>query len=355
MISKFVYNKQEMNEKPRLLLIDDDKSLLLGLAETIKRDGTYQVVTADNGNLGIQLAKENPPHLIVCDLMMPPPDGWAVLKALSEHAATALIPFIFLTARTGDHDKVKGMNLGADDYITKPFSKDELLARVNAILRRQNITQGLERVKSQQEISALSSKVYELLQKFSTDQDGLAEAMAQMLALRDNETEEHARRVVDLSVKLARRLGMEESLIHHIHLGALLHDIGKVGIPDSILLKPGTLTNEERKIMSQHPLIGKRILQSLGLPPTVLHLVQYHHERWDGSGYPERLVGEKIPLPARIFAIVDVWDALTSDRPYREAWPQEKVISHLKTQSGKHFDPNLVGKFLDIIQDEDKK
>jgi len=152
-----------MNEPARVLIIDDDKSLLLGLAETIKREGTYQVLAADNGKLGIQLAEENLPHLIVCDLMMPPPDGLAVLKALSTNPATATIPFIFLTARTDEKDKINGINLGADDYITKPFSKDELLGRIRAILRRKGITEAHEHLKSADEIRLLSAKIQDLI------------------------------------------------------------------------------------------------------------------------------------------------------------------------------------------------
>ena len=338
----------------RLLIIDDDKFLLLGLAETIRREGTYQVMTADNGGLGIQLAEENLPHLIVCDLMMPPPDGLAVLKALSANPATAAIPFIFLTARTGEQDKINGINLGADDYITKPFSKDELLGRIRAILRRKGITEAHERLKSEDEIRLLSVKIQDLIQNFSADQNGLAEGMAQMLALRDNETGDHARRVVELTDRLAYELGLDENTRQHIHLGALLHDVGKVGIPDSILLKPGALTDEERRIMMTHPAIGKRILQPLGLPPTVIDLVYHHHERCDGNGYPDRLTCKKIPLAARIFAIVDVWDALTSDRPYRPAWSQEKTIAYVTEQAGKHFDPDIVEKFFIVIQRENK-
>jgi len=343
-----------MNDPTRLLIIDDDKALLIGLVETIKREGQYQVLAADNGNLGIQLAEENLPHLIVCDLMMPPPDGLAVLKALSTNPATATIPFIFLTARTDEKDKINGINLGADDYITKPFSKDELLGRIRAILRRKGITEAHEHLKSADEIRLLSAKIQDLIQNFSTDQNGLAEAMAQMLSLRDNETEEHARRVVELSDKLSTEMGLDETTRQHIHLGALLHDIGKVGIPDSILLKPGVLTDDERKIMMTHPTIGKRILQPLGLPPTVIDLVHHHHERCDGNGYPDKLTCKKIPLAARIFTIVDVWDALTSDRPYRPAWSQEKTIAYIKEQAGKHFDPDIVEKFLRIIQRENK-
>jgi putative two-component system response regulator len=343
-----------MHEPTRLLIIDDDKALLVGLVETIKREGTYQVLAADNGNLGIKLAKENLPHLIICDLMMPPPDGMAVLKALSEDIATLAIPFIFLTARTDERDKIIGMNLGADDFITKPFSKEDLMARIGAILRRKKITETRQKFTNEEEVSALSIKVHELLQRFSTDQDGLAEAMAQMLALRDNETAEHARRVVELSDRLARELELEESICHHIHLGALLHDIGKVGVPDSILLNTGPLTDEERIIMMNHPSIGKKIIQPLGLPPTVIDLVHHHHERWDGNGYPSRLSGKKIPLVARIFAIVDVWDALTTDRTYRKAWSKEKTINYISEQAGKHFDPDIVEKFLIVIQHESK-
>jgi putative two-component system response regulator len=343
-----------MNEPTRLLIIDDDKTLLFVLAETIKREGTFQVLAADNGNLGIQLAEENLPHLIICDLMMPPPDGLAVLKALSENPATAAIPFIFLTARANETDKINGINLGADDYITKPFSKDELIGRIRAILRRKGITEAQEHLKSVDKIRLLGIKIQDLIQNFSADQNGLAEGMAQMLALRDNETGDHARRVVELSDSLANELGLEESTRQHIHLGALLHDVGKVGIPDSILLKPGVLTDEERRIMTTHPTIGKRILQPLGLPPTVIDLVYHHHERCDGNGYPDRLTGAKIPLAARIFAIVDVWDALTSDRPYRKAWSEEKTIAYMKEQTGKHFDPDIVEKFLIVIQRENK-
>jgi putative two-component system response regulator len=344
-----------MNDPVRLLVIDDDKSLLLGLAATLRRESSYQVITADNGKLGIQLAEEQLPHIIICDLMMPPPDGWAVLKALSKNPVTTMIPFIFLTARTDQKDKVTSMELGADDYIIKPFDKDELLARVRAILRRKGITETHERLKSEEEISILGTKIRFLINNFPTDYGGLADAMAQMLSLRDNETEQHGRRVVELSTGMASELGINGEALNHIHLGALLHDVGKVGIPDAILLKPGTLTNEERKIMMSHAFLGKKILEPMGLPPAVLDLVHHHHERWDGSGYPDGLSGENIPLSARIFAIVDVWDALTSDRPYREAWSFDQVIAYITDQAGKHFDPNLLENFFVIINRKNKE
>ena len=344
-----------MKNPIKLLVIDDDKSLLIGLAETLRREGWYQVITADNGNLGIQLAEKNLPHLIICDLMMPPPNGMAVLQALSKNPVTAAIPFIFLTARTGHEDKLTGLDLGADDYITKPFSKDELLIRVRTLLRRKNITESMERSNSEEEINLLRAEIRDIMQRCAANHNQLAEAMAQMLSLRDSETEVHARRVVELSDKLAHELGLEEDLIQQIHLGSLLHDIGKVGIPDAILLKEQALTDEERSVIMTHTSLGKLILQPLGLAPAVIEITYYHHERWDGSGYPEGLAGENIPLPARIFSIVDVWDTLTSDRPFRNAWSQKKTIAYLREQAGTHFDPNLVESFLVIIGRESKE
>ncbi len=337
------------------MVIDDDKALLVGLAETIRREGPFEVLVADNGKLGIQLAEEKQPQLIICDVMMPPPNGWMILKTLSENPATASIPFIFLTARANGYDKVNGISLGADDYITKPFRIEELMVRIQAILRRKEITELRERRKNKDEIQSLSKKVQELIGTFSSNHDGLAEAMAQMLSLRDSETEEHARRVVELSVSLARELEVADPDLNHIRLGALLHDVGKVGIPDSILLKPGPLTDEERKVMMTHSTLGKQIIQPLGLPFAVVDLVHHHHERWDGDGYPDKLSGESIPLSARIFAIVDVWDALINERTYRPAWSPEKAISYISEQSGKHFDPVIADKFRLIIEREKHK
>lgn len=341
-----------MKNPIKILVIDDDKTLLLGLAELLRREGWYQVITADNGNRGIQLAEKNLPHLIICDLMMPPPDGMTVLKTLSKNPLTASIPFIFLTARADEKDKLNGIDLGADDYITKPFSKDELLTRVRALLRRMNLTQSMERRNSEEEISLLRAEIRDILQKFDANQDELAEALAHILFLRDGETEKHARRGVELSVKLARELDLSEEYQQQIQLGALLHDIGKIGIPDSILLKEDTLTDRERKTMMTHPSLGKIILQPLGLSAVVIDTTYYHHERWDGNGYPEGLAGEDIPLAARLFSIVDVWDTLTSARPYREAWTQEQAAAYIREQAGTHFDPQIAEKFLAILESE---
>ncbi|MBC8496070.1 MAG: HD domain-containing protein, partial [Chloroflexi bacterium] len=180
--------------------------------------------------------------------------------------------------------------------------------------------------------------------------DTTLEGWARALEMRDMETEGHSRRVTQLAVKLAASLGMDEKSLVHVQRGALLHDIGKMGIPDAILQKPGPLTDEEWEIMRQHPVYAYEWLSPIDYLRRALDIPYCHHEKWDGSGYPRDLLGEQIPLPARIFAVIDVWDALLSDRPYREAWKKEKVIAYIREQSGKHFDPRVVEAFLKIIE-----
>lgn len=182
--------------------------------------------------------------------------------------------------------------------------------------------------------------------------DSTLEGWAKALELRDHDTEGHSQRVSDLTIQLAKSLGIPERRLSHIRRGALLHDIGKMAIPDEILLKEGPLSDQEWEIIKKHPLYAKEMLEPIHYLKKALDIPLFHHERWDGSGYPKGLEGEHIPLPARIFAVVDVWDALTSDRPYRKAWSKEKALEHIKEQSGKHFDPEVVKVFLDLIQNE---
>lgn len=184
-----------------------------------------------------------------------------------------------------------------------------------------------------------------LIQAYEATIEGWAKA----LELRDRETEGHSQRVVDLTVKIARHLGIDEEEIAHIRRGALLHDIGKMGVPDSILLKPSKLTDEEWEIMKMHPVYAYQLLSKIEYLRPAIDISYCHHERWDGSGYPRGLKGEEIPLSARIFAVIDVYDALTSDRPYRKAWTKEEAISYIKEQSGKQFDPKVVEVFLEVI------
>ncbi|RJX27432.1 MAG: HD-GYP domain-containing protein, partial [Dethiobacter sp.] len=170
------------------------------------------------------------------------------------------------------------------------------------------------------------------------------------LDLKDEETEGHSRRVTEMTLRIAREMGLKDEELVHVRRGALLHDIGKMGVPDAILLKPGKLTDEEWEIMRRHPVYAYQMLSRIGYLRPALDIPYCHHEKWDGTGYPRGLKGEEIPLPARIFAVVDVFDALTSDRPYRPAWPKEKALAYLRQQAGRHFDPRVVEAFLSLTE-----
>lgn len=188
--------------------------------------------------------------------------------------------------------------------------------------------------------------------ELSLNYESTIKAMAKVLEYRDLETAGHSSRVVELCTRLAIILGCDEQEIEHIQRGALLHDIGKLAIPDDILLKPGELTEKERKIMQRHPEYGREFLQGISFLEPAVPVVYAHHERWDGNGYPDGLKGEQIPLSARIFSVVDNWDALNSDRPYRQAWPREEVVKYIAENAGTKFDPNIGKRFLDMISSE---
>jgi putative nucleotidyltransferase with HDIG domain len=210
----------------------------------------------------------------------------------------------------------------------------------------------LQTLASQAAIAIDNTALFEDLQKANQEltraYDSTIAGWARALELRDQETEGHSQRVTEMAVKLASSIGMENSELVHIRRGALLHDIGKMGIPDSILLKPGSLDHEEWDVMRKHPLYAYRLLSSVEFLKSALDIPYYHHERWDGSGYPHGLRCDEIPKAARVFSIVDVFDALSSNRPYRKAWGQEKVFSYLKDQSGKYFDPETLEEFFDL-------
>lgn len=211
----------------------------------------------------------------------------------------------------------------------------------------------LETIGRQAAVAVDSATLFASLQRANKEltlaYDETIEALAYALDLRDRETEGHSRRVADLTLELARACGMGEEEIVHVRRGSLLHDVGKLGVPDAILLKPGPLTEEEWDIMRRHPVYAYEMLSPIGHLRPALDIPYCHHEKWDGTGYPRGLKGKQIPLAARLFAVVDVWDALLSERPYRPPWPREKTLAYLREQSGKHFDPEAVAAFLKII------
>ncbi|WP_322508748.1 HD-GYP domain-containing protein, partial [Anaerolinea sp.] len=205
-------------------------------------------------------------------------------------------------------------------------------------------------------IAVDNATLFEELQRSNADlilaYDQTIEGWSRALDLRDRETEGHSQRVTELTLKIARAMGMSEDQLVHVRRGALLHDIGKMGVPDAILLKPGALTDEEWVIMRQHPALAFQMLLPIQYLRPALDIPYCHHEKWDGTGYPRKLKGEQIPLAARIFAVVDVWDALRSDRPYRPAWSVEKTLTFIQEHAGSHFDPRVVEVFMQVLREE---
>jgi PAS domain S-box-containing protein/putative nucleotidyltransferase with HDIG domain len=207
-----------------------------------------------------------------------------------------------------------------------------------------------ERKQSEEKIKQLLIDLQKKNDELGHAYDATLEGWVRFLDLRDQETEGHTQRVTEMTIELAAQMGFTDTLLTHIRRGALLHDIGKMGIPDEVLRKPGPLNYEEWEIMRRHPVYAFQMLSPIQFLHPALDIPHHHHERWDGTGYPDQLKQDEIPLPARVFAIIDVWDALNSDRPYRKAWLPEKAIEYIKAQSGKHFDPHLVPIFLEFIE-----
>lgn len=312
-------------ERSRILVVDDEPANLKVMREVLAK--TYRMSFAKSGDAALALIEKELPKLILLDIMMPNMNGFDVCKAVKSNPATAHIPIIFVTALGDESDEFKGFELGAVDYITKPISP--------AIVRA--------RVKTQ-----LSLVQAEQLKQAHVD---LVERLGRAAEYKDTDTGEHIVRMSQYSKILALALGAPELHAEQLRQAAPMHDIGKIGIPDAILLKPGSLTSAEFEQMKQHTVIGAQILSNSSSPLLQLahKLAIEHHEKWDGTGYPNGLKGEEISIEGRIVAIADVFDALTSKRPYKEAWGIQETIEHMKGQSGKHFDPKLIDLFIDNI------
>jgi putative nucleotidyltransferase with HDIG domain len=501
-----------MSQTTTILIVDDEPSGRETLAALLKPQG-YQLAFAANGAEALALVAAQDPDLILLDVMMPELDGFEVCRRLRATPAVAEIPIILLTALDDRESRLQGIEAGADDFVSKPFDRAELRARIRAITRlnryrraigeRQEaemrkerqierlsalraidtaigssldltvtlnvildqvttmlhvdaaavllrkaqspsleyvavhgiwrsalpqaellfgagcagyvalqqralrlpnvgalaapeehplqgegfaayygvplIVKGyvagvleifnralidpdqewetfLETLAGQAAIAIDHARLFDSMQRAHTElslaYDTTLAGWARALELRDKETEGHAQRVTELTVALARMLGFGDAELVHVRRGALLHDIGKMGIPDSILLKPGPLTDDEWVIMRRHPRYAYEMLAPIHYLRPALDIPHYHHERWDGGGYPHGLKGEAIPLAARIFAVVDVWDAMRFDRPYRKGWPEDQVLAHIRAGSGTHFDPQVVAAFEQLQRAE---
>ena len=328
------------NNVGSLVLIVDDEYIGRETLQSVLEGEGYQLEMAESGVQAIEKAKQLLPDVILLDVMMPGMTGFEVCQRIRSDPQIAEIPIIILTALDDRESLLNALKAGADDFISKPFDRYELRARLLGITRLNRYQKLL------QERAKLREANAQLLNAYEATIEGLSHA----LDLRDRETEGHSRRVTEVTVKLAQALDISEDEITHIRRGALLHDIGKIGIPDSILHKPYTLTEEEWVTMRRHPQFAYDMLSHIEYLRPALAIPYNHHEKWDGTGYPRRLKGEEIPMSARLFAIADVWDALTSNRPYRDAWTEEQALAYIREQSGKHFDPQVVELFFKVIE-----
>ncbi|MFV9507058.1 MAG: HD-GYP domain-containing protein [Oscillochloridaceae bacterium umkhey_bin13] len=309
----------------KILVVDDDPAIRNLLVRILQRDG-YTPITANNGVEALECVARDAPDLILLDVTMPLLDGFAVCQRLKDNEVTALIPVTMLTGLDDREHRQRGLEVGTDDFLTKPFDQSLLRARIRSQLRVKRLTDQLERT----------------------------EQVIFMLALaveaKDAYTEGHLRRLASYSEQLAIVANVPHEQLKAVRFGGLLHDIGKISIDDAILRKPGALTAEEYEQIKQHPEYGARIVQPMRFASEVAPIIRHHHERWDGNGYPAGLAGEGIPLGARIVAIADAYDAMMTDRPYRRSLGLEETLRRLRAGSGREWDPHLLALFLDLVE-----
>ena len=293
--------------KSTILIADDEEAnrdLLLG----ILAGAGYEVICASDGDAALRAIEKGSVDLAVMDVLMPGRTGFSACLTLKSQPETRLLPVVLVTGLSSADDRIQGIMCGADDFLCKPIRKHELLARVSSLLRLKQFTDELENAETVLCTLALS------------------------IEAKDRYTEGHCERISKYSVAMAKGMGLSEELRVALRRGGILHDIGKIAVPERVLQKPGPLTDEEWKIMKQHPVIGERICAPLKSFRLVLPIIRHHHEKLDGSGYPDRLEGDQIPLTARILQTVDIYDALTTDRPYRNALRPEQAIDKMREE-----------------------
>jgi putative two-component system response regulator len=309
-----------------IILVADDNELNRELLSTLLSEEGYQVILATDGQQALEQIGADSVDLAILDVVMPRKTGFDVCLAIKAKADTRLIPVLLVTGLNRDDDRIRGIMCGADDFLAKPVNKHELLARVHSLIRLKQFTDELDNAEA-----VLSS-------------------LALSIEAKDPYTEGHCDRLSKYSVAVAERLGLPEDLRVALRRGGLVHDIGKLAVPEHILLKPGPLTPDERKIMEQHTIAGERICAPLRSFRHVLPIIRHHHEKQDGSGYPDGLKGDQIPLTARILQVTDIYDALSTDRPYRKALPAEKAFAIMRDEVKRGWwDGSVLAEFEAIV------
>jgi len=315
----------------RILIADDDPASRELLESLLSQDG-YELRLARDGQEALDEFVRFQPDLVLLDVEMPRLDGFRACRLLKYNPNTRLTPVVLVTGLSATEDRVRGIEAGADDFLNKPVDRNELLARVRSLLSLKAYTDELERAES------------------------VLMALARSIEGKDPYTEGHCERLSDYSTRLGQRLGLPPEEITALRRAGAVHDVGKVAVPDAILLKPGRLTEDEWKIMREHPLVGERICQPLKSFRLVLPIIRHHHEKRDGSGYPDGLKGDQIPLTARVLQIIDVYDALTTERPYKRALPLAEALAIMDQEVKKGWwDQNLFAEFRRMVSKDNQR
>jgi putative two-component system response regulator len=310
----------------KILIVDDESGARAALEFLLRREG-FEVRDAADGPSAIQECATFRPDLILLDIMMPGMDGFEVCRHIKATPETRLTPVVLITGLTATEDRIMGINSGADDFLSKPIDLNELLARTRSLLRLKQYTDELENA------------------------EAVLFSLAHSIEARDPYTHGHCERLAEMSARMGERLGVPEEQIKALRRAGVVHDIGKVAVPDSILLKPGPLTADETKVMQKHPVVGERICAPLKTFRLVLPIIRHHHEKHNGTGYPDGLSGEEIPLTARILQLSDVYDALTTDRPYKVAFTPEVALDLMEEEAERGWwDRGLFEAFREMIR-----
>lgn len=316
-----------IQEERASILIVDDLEAHLELMEAIFEKEGYHVVTAHNADEALQFLEKFSPDMAILDVVMPGMNGYELCKMLKEKSGARFFPVILLTSLSELEDKIAGIEAGADDFITKPFKSIELTAKVRSLLKFKKLQEELDHSES------------------------VILTLAVALESKDPYTKGHSESVGNLSAEFASFIGLSEKEQNLIKKAGIIHDIGKIGIGDSILHKNGALTKEEIRLIDQHTVIGEKICRPLHSLSAILPTIRHHHERWDGGGFPDRLKGEQIPIMARILSIVDTFDAMVSERPYRVPVSIEKATKKMEEEKNSgQWDPALLEKFIEMMR-----
>ena len=339
-----------MDTKAKILVVDDEDRNLRLMTLLLTSFG-YDVLTASNGEEALEKVHDIPPDVILLDVMMPQIDGLEVARQLKREEETKIIPIVMVTALNEVEDRVKALEAGADDFLNKPVDKTELRARVQSLLKVKACNDHMRNYQKELE-TEVAKRTIQLRQTLKKLKEVSLESICHLCRAaeyKDENTGDHIKRMSHYTSAVARKMGLNKQTVEDLLYTAPMHDAGKIGIPDHILLKPGKLNDKEWEIMKQHTIIGAQILAGSGAKFIKLAriIAISHHEKWDGTGYPEGLKGPRIPLVGRIAAIADVFDALTSSRPYRmKPFSLEEAFHYIKKERGRHFAPEVVDAFF---------